>query len=397
MSVNLSGDAGPNALDGSEGNDTLRGLGGSDTLRGFGGNDGLFGGDGVDVIHGGAGNDTLDDSRNLVADGTGGRSRLFGDAGDDQISTVGSAFGGAGNDRIFVNGGLPQLDLAPQVFGGTGDDSLVVYDDNIRRGTVIDGGGGRDAIRAEQGNQTVDLGGARIRGIEVLDFTASRFFANERGLMFAARQFGDGIANDVTVIGGAFPPSNLAERVVVKAIAGAFSAAGWQFEGWGTRREFVDLRGSGGNDTIAGSSVADRIAGNGGKDRLAGGLGNDTLSGGAGRDTLSGGDGNDSLTGGAGDDRLDGGPGNDTMAGGGGADAFVIRGGADVAADFDPGADTLLLARGLWGGGALTVDQVLALAAPVAGGVLFTFGAGDTLLVQSIADPEALRGAIGFL
>lgn len=67
-----------------------------------------------------------------------------------------------------------------------------------------------------------------------------------------------------------------------------------------------------------------------------------------------------------------------------------------MAADFDPGGDTLLLARGLWGGGALTVDQALALAAPVAGGVQFAFAPGNMLLVQGVEDPEALRGSIGF-
>jgi Ca2+-binding RTX toxin-like protein len=397
MSVNLRGDANPNLLEGSAGNDTLSGLGGSDTLRGFGGNDGLFGGDGVDVIFGGDGNDSLDDSRNLLVDGTGGRARLYGGAGDDQISTLGQAYGGAGNDRIFVNGGVPQLDLPPQVFGGAGNDSLVVFDNNIRRGTVIDGGGGSDAIRHEGGSLTIDLSGARLRDIEVLDFSASRFFANERGLMFAARQFDDGVSATVTVKGGVNPPTLLAERVVVKAIDGGFSAAGWQFEGWGTRREFVELRGGNGNDTITGSSVADIIGGAGGRDRLTGGAGNDTLNGGAGRDLLFGGAGNDSLSGGAGRDRLDGGAGDDAMSGGAGADQFVIRSGRNVVTDFDAAADTLLLARSNWGGAALTVPEILEFATVVGGDTVFAFSAANTLRVGGITDLAALEGAIEVL
>lgn len=62
-----------------------------------------------------------------------------------------------------------------------GDDSLTVHDTGIRRRAAIDGGGGRDAIRHEGGSVTIDLSGAKVRSIEVLDLSALRFFANDCG------------------------------------------------------------------------------------------------------------------------------------------------------------------------------------------------------------------------
>jgi len=316
MGIDLTGTSNPERLDGHDGNDTLSGLGGNDTLFGYGDNDTLWGGDGVDVIYGGDGNDILSDTRNLLVDGTRGRSQLFGGAGDDQIGTLGQAYGGAGNDLIFVNGGVPQLNLLPAYYGGDDDDIFIVADADIRRGLVIDGGDGRDAIRHEGGNFTIDLSGAKLLSIEVLDFSAPQFFANERGFMFTAKQFKSGIPLNVTVKGSANPPTDLAERIIVQAIKGSFNAANWQFEDWGTRQEFVDLRIGNLSASILGSKVADIITGGAGQDHLNGFLGNDTLFGGENRDTLYGGLGMDSLYGGAGNDILSGDVGRDRLFGG---------------------------------------------------------------------------------
>jgi Ca2+-binding RTX toxin-like protein len=96
----------------------------------------------------------------------------------------------------------------------------------------------------------------------------------------------------------------------------------------------IDINGSGGNDSIAGSMFDDRIdagAGNdivrglGGSDRIWGRDGNDIIHGDGnggesptdGHDRIDGGDGNDTLTGGGGNDLVVGGPGVDYIHGGG--------------------------------------------------------------------------------
>lgn len=142
------------------------------------------------------------------------------------------------------------------------------------------------------------------------------------------------------------------------------------------------LRGSARADDMEGWEGNDRLLGYGGDDRLDGGKDNDLLQGGDGGDRLFGGDGLDNLVGhvlygsdwsaddggadvlfgGAGNDHLDGGAGadelhgqagHDRMTGGGGADRFVFtkppRGADDhdLIADFEPGVDTLALARSL--------------------------------------------------
>ncbi|WP_374301743.1 Calx-beta domain-containing protein, partial [Paracoccus sp. (in: a-proteobacteria)] len=62
------------------------------------------------------------------------------------------------------------------------------------------------------------------------------------------------------------------------------------------------IRGTGGNDILAGTAFADRIEGFGGNDSLSGLAGNDILAGGTGNDTLNGGLGADRLLGGLGND-----------------------------------------------------------------------------------------------
>lgn len=86
----------------------------------------------------------------------------------------------------------------------------------------------------------------------------------------------------------------------------------------GTSKEFNELYGGAGNDTIKGNK---------GDDYLDGGIGNDKLYGGAGHDYLVGGEGDDLLKGDAGDDVLIGGTGTDTLQGGKGKDTFFFASG----------------------------------------------------------------------
>lgn len=95
---------------------------------------------------------------------------------------------------------------------------------------------------------------------------------------------------------------------------------------------------------IRGSSGNDNLAGTGENDYLVGGAGNDTLSGGNGNDILRGDVGNDSLSAGNGNDHLDGGTGNDSLTGGAGNDLYVYRKGDGNDTIFDrEGINTLRL------------------------------------------------------
>ncbi len=99
--------------------------------------------------------------------------------------------------------------------------------------------------------------------------------------------------------------------------------------------------GTGGNNTLNGTSGIDMLFGMGGNDVLNGGATSDLLCGGNGNDTLNGGSGNDTLDGGSGDDILNGGNGNDDLRGKGGTDTMTGNLGADYF-NGGPGWDILV-------------------------------------------------------
>ncbi|WP_432488511.1 ExeM/NucH family extracellular endonuclease [Kineococcus sp. SYSU DK018] len=82
------------------------------------------------------------------------------------------------------------------------------------------------------------------------------------------------------------------------------------------------IRGTDGDDVLAGTNQRDVIMGLGGDDVITGGNGEDVVCGGAGDDRLAGGNGDDTLLGGFGDDRLAGANGADVLVGGPGADVL---------------------------------------------------------------------------
>jgi Ca2+-binding RTX toxin-like protein len=111
-----------------------------------------------------------------------------------------------------------------------------------------------------------------------------------------------------------------------------------------------ELRGTDGDDVIAGLATDDWVHGGAGRDTLSGMEGDDILFGDADADRLHGGTGNDVLDGGAGDDLLDGGAEtdpvlaaamNDRLLGGEGDDVLVFRARGSV--DGGTGDDTLLV------------------------------------------------------
>lgn len=107
------------------------------------------------------------------------------------------------------------------------------------------------------------------------------------------------------------------------------------------------LKGTSGNDIVAGGGSDETLVGFAGNDDMDGGGGNDAIHGGAGNDELHGGSGTDLLHGGVGDDILYGEDGLDTLFGGAGADTFVFEdatafNNVDVIKDFSTGDNDII-------------------------------------------------------
>ena len=144
------------------------------------------------------------------------------------------------------------------------------------------------------------------------------------------------------------------------------------------------LDGGNGNDMLHGGHGNDTLDGSNGQDELHGGAGNDTLNGGNDDDVLHGGEGDDTVNGNNGRDRLGGGEGDDSLSGGNGADVFVFKPnfGHDTITDFRvTGADRDVIEFD----STIFADAaaVNAHSANVAGGVLITVDAADTLLIKN--------------
>jgi Ca2+-binding RTX toxin-like protein len=318
------------------GNDTGVGGIGNDTVRGGAGNDALDGGTGVDLLEGGAGNDTL----------TGGRisGPLAMDA--DQL------FGGDGDDLLFIN---------TPIIAGT-----ITY-----AGAVFDGGSGRDTLEFQGATSVLDLSGATLAGIELLQYGVSALY----GVIVSSA--GANALDDISLASGFL---QLADNGAVALDGDLFLSqvrmanGGQSLDLTGAKRPFSTFLGSviggTGNDTITGSGSREGIFGGDGNDLIRGQGGQvtgDTLYGGAGRDTITGtnladfvfGDAdNDRLDGRGGADSLQGGTGRDRLTGGADADQFVFATIADSAvglADADTITDFTLNPAA----GAAFVDRIV--------------------------------------
>jgi Ca2+-binding RTX toxin-like protein len=260
---------GNDKFDGGAGNDTLLGNDGDDTLIGGAGNDSLEGGLGKDTLDGGAGNDiyVVDDPADIIVElSNGGIDEIRSSvsltlaANIENLTLLGTAFGGTGNtlNNLIVGNGL-----ANQLTGAAGND------------TLVGGGGGTDTLAGGTGNDVYVVAGSAI-----LD-----------------EKNGEGIDRVETSVNFA-----LAAGVSIEVIVA-------------TGPNQVN---------ISGNEIDNKIIGNAGVNNLAGGAGKDTIDGGAGIDRIDGNDGNDSLIGGEGSDILDGGAGDDIMAGGVGDDTYTV-------------------------------------------------------------------------
>ena len=140
------------------------------------------------------------------------------------------------------------------------------------------------------------------------------------------------------------------------------------------------------------------MTGNAGGNRLEGGAGNDVLMGMNGTDNLIGGLGNDKILGGDGGDRIEGGSGNDVLSGNLGADTFVFGNdfGRDTVTDFSLAAKERLVFDDLiWGGSALSAQQVVSQFAHVmAGTVVFEFSANEVITLSGVTTTAGLADAL---
>lgn len=324
-----TGDGNDRITDSGNGNDTIRSGNGNDSINAGDGNDQVVTGSGQATVNGGAGNDsiTVGDGRMLLNGGTGhdtittgasDESQIFGDTGDDIITTTGSVIVRAGpegatsetdNDDVTIKGGRATVTLSygnnvvriesskgASVGGGPGNDLIITGsgDDHI------DPHGGNDTVYSNGGNDYI----AQLGDFDYID---------------------SGSGNDTVDTGSHGPP--LPDEVHTQS-----------------GNDFVVLRNGGvahlgsGNDrfdatklpgvnedtvpvTVYGNGGDDSIVGSGASDLLNGGDGNDTIRGAEAKDRIYGGAGNDQLFGDSGGDRIFIDDGElDQVNGGGGTD-----------------------------------------------------------------------------
>ncbi len=306
----LIGDGQANTLRGAAGNDNLSGLAGNDVLMGELGNDTLTGGAGADTLNGGDGSDTASYATSSVgvrldlSAPTSGSGDAQGDVLIDIETIVGSAqadtFVAGGTKTDYTYNGGNGNDTVSFEASGTGVDVRLltnVSSDGLAAGASyisienLTGSGNADTL---QGNASANL----LRGGGGNDVLLGSLGAND------TLEGGTGTGID-TADYSSFASGNALTLNLATLVSGYYAvqvAGGNQVD---QLKEFELIRGSQGNDSLAGDASANRFEG---------GLGNDSLSGAAGEDSLLGGDGDDVLDGGADADTLDGGDGLDTAS-----------------------------------------------------------------------------------
>ncbi|WP_304944912.1 calcium-binding protein, partial [Snodgrassella sp. ESL0253] len=246
-------------------------------------------------LHGTSGNDTI------VM--TNGRALVYGDDGDDNITTGNSndvLDGGAGNDKLYGNGGDDTL------IGGTGDDYLAGGQGNDTY--VFAKGHGHDVIYDTSG--AVDT----IQFTDV-DFAEVKFRKSNDHLII----YGYNDDDSVFIQNFFYSDSYTIEKFVFKDKTVTLAEL---------RKDGMQLHGTSGNDTIVMTNGRALVYGDDGDDNITTGNSNDVLDGGAGNDKLYGNGGDDTLIGGTGDDYMAGGLGNDTYV-------FAKGHGQDTIYDYD--------------------------------------------------------------
>lgn len=292
-----------------------------------------------------SGHDTVrgtNGSDDLVIGANRGSDRLFGRGGDDVLK------GSAGSNVMSGGSGWDILTYKETWWDTSATRGIVL---DIKRGTVLNGWGGRDRISGfeeYQGSFRSDRmkGSARdeafvgFAGNDVIDgrggndsirYHQDRDFGSKKGIV---------VRLDRDIIRDGF-----GDRDVVRNVEGIY--------GTDFKDRFI---GDAGANTFRGLSGTDRFDGRGGRDwlsfewwetrgqkgvevdlsRKAYQIGNDgygnrehafrmeNIEGSRRADRLTGDDGRNDIVGGEGRDRIDGGGGRDWLEGGGGADIFIF-------------------------------------------------------------------------
>ncbi|NEO37349.1 MAG: calcium-binding protein [Moorea sp. SIOASIH] len=237
----ILGTPGADVLPGTNYSDIILGRGGNDIILGLGGNDFLFGEDGNDVVVGGSGNDFLS--------GGNGQDFLFGSSGQDTLD------GGNGDDFLS---------------GGTGYNLFI-------------GSTGNDTLNGEDGRDTVDYTGLG-RAITLLPTG----IVNKNGLgkdelirvetIIGDRNQANTIDASSAGTGASINVDLQQEKLQVNVVGGPFLNR--------TVRNFINVKGTGLSDTIAGNKLSNKLSGGGGNDIISGSAGNDVIDGGSGKDTV---------------------------------------------------------------------------------------------------------------
>ncbi|WP_262028770.1 calcium-binding protein [Microvirga sp. Mcv34] len=346
----IYGSAGANELKGWSSDDIIAGAGGNDTLWGGSGNDRLEGGEDNDVIVPSSGRDTLDggngidtlDSRSLTVRVFVDLKRNYGffsevQGYESQISNIENVVGSSYADRVRGNSDANEID------GQGGDDNLSGDDGN----DMLWGGAGSDVISGDAGADMLD-GGEGIDFLEYSNDETGVYVDLRTGSAAYGHAESDIIRNFENVIGGLGNDTLYGsdEANEINGLSG---------------NDIID--GAGGSDEIFGDEGDDTIYGSGGDDRIYGSENNDVIAGGAGADTLDGGSGIDTLLYGEaeaayvdlrtgyvagqatgdvirGFENVTGGSGNDTLYGSAYANELNGQGGNDTLAGAD-GNDTL--------------------------------------------------------
>ena len=293
---------------------------GNDVFNATGGKTEVYGQDGNDRVTTGAGNDVLD--------GGNGSDTLNGGAGDDLL------FGQDGNDTLNGGNGDDILN------GGAGDDYLSNSGQNNGNDTYIFSGDyGNDIIHDSDSNvskerhqDTIRFTDVNLSAVQVLLKGQDLILKTSDSNSVTIQNFEYGDSYHIENFEFADQTVSLAELMATKVATyhgtdnnDNHNIAQWKSQSIAHLGAGNDVfNATGGKTEVYGQDGNDRVTTGAGNDVLDGGNGSDTLNGGAGDDLLFGQDGNDTLNGGNGDDILNGGAGDDYLQGGAGADTFVF-------------------------------------------------------------------------
>jgi Ca2+-binding RTX toxin-like protein len=326
----IVGNNSANTLSGTSGNDEILGLGGNDRLIGTIGNDILNGGDGNDIADYRSLNEniTLTPMGGVDKNGNG-RDQLIGIetiwGNTNRINTIDASSVGASGGGIDVDLSTDSLkvfipSLGYRDFTVKNFSNIIGTDRSSRfvgnyRNNQITGGASNDYIVGSRGNDTLNGGG----GNNTLDYSnlGNAVKILPRGTIAKGAAGTDKISNFSKIIGAA----NQTNAIDASVGAGGaslnvnlannslgiifFNSESQQVESQQFEVvNFVNVFGTGENDTIIGGNKNSTLTGGGGNDSIVGGTQNDKITG---ADRVSRGDGQ-----------------IDTLTGGGGANKFIL-------------------------------------------------------------------------